>query len=91
MSSEMVERVARAIAWAELPDYAKAVTTQDGMYVDPSYSLIARAAIEAMREPTDEMLIAGTPWYHDNWRKAHVREDTSMEAIWQAMLDAALT
>lgn len=47
--SEMVDRVARAIS--------KCVSDSDRYW--PSYVLAARAAIEAMREPTEAMKEAG--------------------------------
>lgn len=68
--SEMVERVARAIA-----------EDQDGMedYWD-AYVNAARAAIAAMREPTDKMIEASLD---DAWT-AHTRQ------LYQRMIDAAL-
>jgi hypothetical protein len=45
----------------------------------------ARAAIEAMREPTDEMEVAGT----EQWLCEAAMEDRS-GANWRAMIDAAL-
>jgi hypothetical protein len=90
--SEMLEKVARAICEADERNggapYEHRITL--GKHAKEALFDEARAAIEALRVPTDRMLIAGTPWYHDNWRKGHVREDTALEAMWQAMLDAAL-
>jgi hypothetical protein len=63
---EMIERVARAIA-RELGEGGDAVEYYD----------IARAAIEAMREPTPEMLPA--EMYEKTYRH-----------IWQKMISAAL-
>lgn len=78
--SEMVERVARAIyetepflnqgevvAWERLTSWGK----RDSL-------VFARAAIEAMREPTAGMVEATEGW--DSHRVA-----------WQLMIDAALT
>ena len=70
MPDSMIERVARALLVADrsaiTPDY---------------YQRMARAAIEAMREPTEAMLDAGV-----NFRERNART----EQIWQAMIDAAL-
>jgi len=86
----MVERVARAIyegrngvgavAWAH---------RQDG-YKDP-YRADARAAIEAMREPTPEMAVAG--FVADAFRTpmARLEADFEPKAVHRAMVDAALT
>ena len=70
MTDSMIERVARALLVADrsaiTPDY---------------YQRMARAAIEAMREPTEAMLDAGV-----NFRERNART----EQIWQAMIDEAL-
>ena len=70
MTDTTIERVARALLVADrsaiTPDY---------------YQRMARAAIEAMREPTEAMLDAGV-----NFRERNART----EQIWQAMIDAAL-
>ena len=70
MTDTMIEQVARALLVADrsaiTPDY---------------YQRMARAAIEAMREPTEAMLDAGV-----NFRERNART----EQIWQAMIDAAL-
>jgi hypothetical protein len=71
---EMVTRVGRAID-AEL---AKAGIT---LPMQPVTGAMARAAIEAMREPNDKMLRVGI------W---HWRNFTSIEEQWQAMIDEAL-
>jgi len=62
----MIERVARAISRAEASDIMWEAFVPE-----------ARAAIAAMREPTEEMCGAG---FHD----------ANYMAIWQAMIDAAL-
>lgn len=72
--SEMVERVATAMARA----------AKDNWDIPPqseqTWRELARAAIEAMREPTEAMLSAGEPWSESNglWRS------------WGAMIDEAL-
>ena len=73
----MIERVARAMAKAASPlpwemgdeEWRNDVRTK------------ARAAIEAMREPDEAMLVAGV-----NFRERNART----EQIWQAMIDEAL-
>jgi hypothetical protein len=71
----MIERVARAIKQRE---------HQDGNYHD-----LARAAIAAMREPTEEMRNEGRNMADD------VQSDIGGRSIeyhvWQAMIDAALS
>jgi len=66
----MIEKVARAIEKAELGN---------------NWEAQARAAIEAMREPTEEMAQRGG---------AHLglspRDRFSMKAAWKKMIDAAL-
>lgn len=88
--AEMVERVARAIA-------SKLETNPDEMIEDMScvgshpawteYEESARAAIEAMREPTEAMRDAGGV-------VAGSRRDDpdcpTAEAVWSAMISAAL-
>ena len=67
--SEMVERVAMAIA--------------NRMNEFPCTDLdCARAAIEAMREPTEAMCNSGDGRYWD---------DMTPRAMWQFMIDAALS
>jgi hypothetical protein len=93
MSDNMIERVARAIAKEHGDDFDAVPRdkghwidergTFDGRYRDvnepfqPHYIAMARAAIAAMREPTEEMLEAGNSWY-------------SAKLTWQGMIDAAL-
>jgi len=75
MIDEMVERVARAILKEERNldlELSSDITKQ-------SYCRYARAAIEAMREPTEAMLAAGDK-----------KQDFYSGFIWQAMIDAAL-
>ena len=68
--SKMVDRVALALAKASgINDWAKSAH---------EFEEDARAAIEALRDPTDEMLQA-------QFGKAGPRE------CWQAMIDAALS
>ena len=89
--SEMTERVRKALREAEAEWDRVAHTdayfpTAHGHH-DHMGLALARAAIEAMREPTDAMISAsseeGVGWGDDNARGY-------VKAEWQAMLDAAL-
>lgn len=97
--SEMIERVARAIcvAMGHDPDGPSSDVYVEG---DPDagtswagYRNAARAAIEAMREPTDEMSYAGfqvNKWV--NRDKISVgRVSIAPELAWQAMINTALS
>ena len=101
---DMIERVAEAMWQAEwaragnggrrrVPWPEIAPTDQD------RYRFVARAAIEAMREPTDEMVAACWPLHHPwgaNAPPAAERPDLFQtmtdlaRADWSAMIDAAL-
>ena len=72
MSESMVERVGRAIANADMEDYMEFFQRYDAM---------ARAAIEALREPTEAMVKSGSA--------IHCQEYEA-PIIWQDMIDAAL-
>jgi len=105
--SEMVERVARAICVAHgvNPDAPTPVfeTFRDSFggfaamqtgRTEPSWhreKKAARAAIEAMREPTEEMLAAGQWTISDNLTvSVCVENNRKAREIWQSMIDAAL-
>lgn len=80
MVESMVERVARAIAGCQ-----QEIGADKWRYCLPE----ARAAIEAMREPTDAMIMAA------EWAEPEYREDDRDMAIqfkaeWRAAIDAAL-
>jgi len=83
-SDNMVERVARSLAWDDIRDEVTrwlTPTTKADMWVDPKFERAARAAIEAMREPTEKML---------NDAKCFGVKRGLVRAKWQAMIDAAL-
>ena len=87
-SPEMIERVARAIVFAgaargayDAADLA-AVIEQSW----PHNIHIARAAIEAMREPTKTMIDAADPLSWVDAGQAGVEQGE----IWRTMIDAAL-
>ncbi len=72
--SEMVERVAQAIWSARHPGLA---WTSVPCVIKRSYRSGARAAIQAMREPTEEMIQAA-------WAEVLPGH------VWRAMIDTAL-
>ncbi len=95
--SEMLERVKRAICksrtcegvWCcEWPANRSRLKcpVRDGGYDDA-----AHAALEALREPTDDMCEAGAAYYHDNYQDGRAKEQTTAPLIWRAMIDVALT
>lgn len=69
--TEMLVRVAKALAYLADDDY----DIHAGFWRD-----YAETAIEAMREPTKAMILAGV--HHDNMG--------DMEGRWKAMIDVAL-
>lgn len=84
----MVEKVARAMAEADVkiyearhPDLSRDEIAGAAAVVAGDYVAMARAAIEAMREPTREMDDVGRD--HNFSRYA--------TPAWQAMIDAALS
>ncbi len=79
--SEMVFRVASALVDALGKD--EALTGAECIRM-------ARAAIEAMREPSDDMCEAGAAYYHDNYQPGHAKEQTTAPDIWRSMIDEAL-
>jgi hypothetical protein len=81
MSSEMIERVARALAarrvYQGYDAETKARLIEAAMY---SARNDARLAIEAMRQPTDRMAVIGC-----------MATYSTIEDSWRAMIDAALS
>ena len=79
--SEMVERVAQALHayWLQYYDGPKQLTPWDDLgHMHKTYGVgLARAAIAAMREPTQDMWLAYAP-------------DATIERNWRAMIDEAL-
>jgi hypothetical protein len=94
--SEMIEKVARAI---------QAKCRERGLRPIPDYGVhhLAAAAIEAMREPSDEMLAATVPFpdhlvrernspdYEKHMAAATLADRMGVRQDWQDMIDAALT
>lgn len=80
--SEMIERVAKVIWNIHSSSFNDGVGLDDDlMYLD-----MARAAIEAIRDPTIEMEIAA----QEDWMCVRAVEDRGA-VIWRAMVDAALS
>lgn len=95
--NEMVERAARAMAWEAIieslelsgvmafnPEWTEKQVDEDW----PMYRRHARAAIAAMREPTEEMIDDGDDEF-PQFEEAMYRFEYLRKA-WQAMIDAAL-
>ena len=76
--SEMVERVGEALRVKLIEWYAGGIGFEDGG------PMLARAAIEAMREPTSDMVIVG---YHR--AKPYLGTET-MRQSYRAIIQAAL-
>lgn len=89
MSESMIDRVAKAIYdAANAEDYVSDYRFHDGdTTLDGRFNLdkFARAAIEAMREPTKAMLKDG--WEHT----ADPCWEDDVADCWRAMIDAALS
>ncbi len=85
--SEMIERVAAAlwVASGTYPDSAVGIRNMKPV-VWPDFMKQARAAIEAMREPTAEMTGCSDEVHWDY--SCHVCG--GLKEGWQAMIDAAL-
>jgi hypothetical protein len=81
--SEMVERVAEAIV-AEMAQQTR-MSAPTNAALSKSAIEVARAAIEAMREPTSEMSEAAF-----QIEASGHSQRTLLEAGWRAMIDAAL-
>lgn len=96
----MIEKVARAILNAHAGD----IPVHDADLQWSWWIEEARAAIEAMREPTEGMLDDADEPFHDEWkrqRESNVKAGRDKNAgfgsgpfssrIWQAMITAALS
>ena len=80
MPDSMIERVARALLVADrsaiTPDY---------------YQRMARAAIEAMREPTEAVQRTGLLALDQELKWCGMDCNCDQMNVWQAMIDAALS
>ena len=87
--TSIIERVARALC----DDTLKRWRSPIALKTEPWREFVpaARAAIEAMRAPTDDMARAG--FSSDAFRTPMLRLEADFEpkAVWQAMIDAALS
>jgi hypothetical protein len=81
MANEMVERVARAL------DAMDEHTPQGGYSSPAAWRIHARAAIKAMREPTEEMIEEGRQLMNLGDETLYPED---MREKWQAMIDVAL-
>lgn len=94
MSEDMVERVARAIG-REVYEYD--VNPAETPRVWKNCLRMARAAIEAMRAPTQHMLVLGSCYEDPEERyagdiKLGIKAEGAIAGeVWQAMLDGALS
>lgn len=97
MSSEMVERVARAMWKSQCPNTPWDAALDEDYYDGPGRTTLrsmARAAIEAMREPNEAMLRAGDDLYMAGVNVINGVPELGDEAsfqLYRAMIDAALT
>lgn len=100
---EMIQKVARAIFfaqnWREMPkdgDPEAEAAWTDGDSADPCFLLraeaihLARAALTALREPTEEMVSAGIRHAKDSDEYEMSIADWFVSDQWRAMIDAAL-
>lgn len=84
----MIEKVARDLCWADGkdPDAIYTLGTCAGGFSVPNWELhypfMAIRAIEAMREPNDDMRQNAQPMYDD---------PCSVSGIWETMIDTALS
>ena len=74
---DMIERVAAALKKAN-ETWARAAPMMDGFHEKSVYHFMARAAVESMREPTEEMIRRGA------------EDDYYVEYAWRYMIDEAL-
>jgi hypothetical protein len=86
--SEMVERVAEAIV-AEMVRQCGTPPPKDPTLSEGAIK-VARAAIEAMREPSNRMKGAGDRMRTHLDDEPHPFEINDSVAIWRAMIDAAI-
>jgi len=95
-TTKMVERVARALATNEglAPDGLCHGISPDGARNWEIYVSNARAAIEAMAEPTEDMQNIGNNRYNEMVRNSPIKDHSAYRPhiyeAWQAMIDAAL-
>lgn len=91
---DMIEQVARAILASHDWTDENVRTGWDGLSADwqDCYRAMAKGAIEAMRGPTEAMILAGGPAFDANvyMGEATDRAKEKAAANWSVMIDAAL-
>lgn len=90
--SVKIEQVARAIELAEEEWLRREGDAQDGLQEHNTVPLrvaVARAAIEAMREPTEAMTLEGFGALEDDLLEGGEGHEP-IQAAWRAMIDEAL-
>lgn len=83
----MIDRVARAMF--EATNEHDETWDTEAQEIKTTYLIMARAAIEAMREPTDTMVMAAE-WAEPEYREDDTDMGATYKAEWRAMIDAAL-
>ena len=85
----MIERVAKAIFASEYTGPWDTLDEEGSIESKEIFRRMARAAIEAMREPTPDMGLAGYTAF-DKFGEDAVLGPEELVATWQSMIDAAL-
>jgi len=87
--SDMVEHVAHSLSLAnQSPDVLIGDNWDiPGLVNKDGYRKLARSAITALREPTEEMLVAAV---EGAGRIPELSEDMDFTEVWYAMIDEAL-
>jgi hypothetical protein len=94
---DMVEKVARALAAAseerwDAKTFSETLSGNDPDEMRASYFFLARAAIAAMREPTEGMVRAVVQYEKDiNGSPDYEYTSVAPESAWEIMIDATLT
>lgn len=85
----MIERVARAMCADDSPhnDWDSRDMSD---FTRDAWRKMAKAAIEAMREPTDEMIAAGEAEFFEHLPEARDWTLSYTKTAYEAMIDAAL-
>jgi hypothetical protein len=91
--SEMIERIARVLCdgnW-DAASFKETASGDEPEEQREYWREKARAAIEAMREPTEEMLTAGSPYCVDSLAPDYKSGREDAGHCFRAMIDAALS
>lgn len=88
--SEMIERVSKALLAAQ-EEIQRRLLAKEQITDEQILAIQARAAIEAMREPTAGMYEgAQAGWAISSMRPPGHAENSTFRQIWRAMVDEAL-